>query len=128
MSNSVPRQIVCHPPSINHTHTMTLQTRQQASPDPSGFKVATVELQVQACYKLFIEPQNHTPVEPFDSILTPKFPTNFKLSKLPISSDLAHYLKPHILQNAFGYAQRYPNTEFKLLFDVKCLNIQLINY
>ncbi|XP_058767644.1 uncharacterized protein LOC131641355 [Vicia villosa] len=136
-------------PSKNYSHTMTIETL-EISQESIEEKGATIELHIQGLYKLYVQPFKALP--PFtmenDFIVSPKLSYNFKipllfliekptfsplyvaqrLAKLPISSDLAAYIEPHIVQNAVELGRKCESTEFKIVFDVKFVEIDLADY
>ncbi|XP_058782495.1 uncharacterized protein LOC131656980 [Vicia villosa] len=133
-------------PSKNYSHTMTIETP-EISQDIIEEKGATIELHIQGLYKLYVQPYKALPPLTMenDFIVSPKLSYNFKipllfliekptfsplyvaqrLAKLPISSDLAAYLEPHIVQSAVELGRKCENKEFKIVFDVKFVEIDL---
>ena len=119
----------------------------EISPNITNEKVATIDLHVQGFYKLYIQPFKGIPPLTMENsfIESPKYgyklkfpllfltknPTLFsfcvsqKLEKLPISSGLAAYIEPHIVQNAIELGNKSPKKEFKIVFDVKVVEIDL---
>lgn len=111
-------------------------------------KGATIELHVQGFYKLYVELFKGVPPLTTEKgfIMSPKFRyklkvpffflTNYnahfcalfvsqKLAKLPISLGLATYIEPHIVQNVISLGKRSLDKEFKVVFDVKVVEIDL---
>jgi hypothetical protein len=133
-------------PSKNYAHTMTIGTP-EISQNSSEEKEATIDLHVQGMYKLYIQPFQGLPPYSMEKgfMVSPKFtyklkvplfylmknPNFFsfcvsqKLAKLPISPSLAAYIEPHIVHNAIEVGNRSPNMEFKIVFDVKVVEIDL---
>jgi len=133
-------------PSKNYAHTMTI-VAPGISQNSSDEKEATIDLNVQGLYKLYIQPFQGLP--PFSMekgfIVSPKFtyklkfplfflrknPNLFslcvsqKLAKLPICPSLAAYIEPHIVHNAIEMGKRSQDMEFKIVFDVKIVEIDL---
>ncbi|KAJ1428143.1 hypothetical protein SESBI_09147 [Sesbania bispinosa] len=137
-------------PSTNYSHTISNATP-ETSPNPE-IRMATIDLQIQEWYMLFVQPMKDFPPVTLDEgyCVSPKFTCKFKiplfllnsshttpflcdsyvsqeLRKLPIDFDLAQYLKPHIMQNAFTLARR-SSVEFKIVFNIKVVKIDLANY
>nr|AFK48176.1 unknown [Medicago truncatula] len=131
-------------PSKNYAHTMTIGTP-EISQNSFEEKEATIELHVQGLYKLYIQPFQGLPPLSMERgfIVSPKFiyklkfplfylrknPNFFsfcvsqKLAKLPISPSLVAYIEPHIVQNAIEVGNRSQDMEFKIVFDVKVVEI-----
>ncbi|XP_058782494.1 uncharacterized protein LOC131656979 [Vicia villosa] len=136
-------------PSKNYSHTMSIETL-EISQDNIEEKGATIELHIQGLYKLYVQPFKALPPLTMENyfIVSPKLsyklkiPLLFliekptfsplyvaqKLAKLPISSSLAAYLEPHIVQNAVELGRKCGNKEFKIVFDVKFVEIDLADY
>ncbi|CAJ2665090.1 unnamed protein product [Trifolium pratense] len=136
-------------PSKNYSHTMTPETL-DISTNNIEEKVATIELYVQGFYKLFVQPfygfkplatEREFIVSPkyeyklkFPLFLVSKNPHLFpfcvsqKLATLPISTGLASYIEPFIVRNAIQMEQRNEDKEFKIVFDVKVVEIDLADY
>ncbi|CAJ2639261.1 hypothetical protein L195_g017119 [Trifolium pratense] len=136
-------------PSKNYSHTMTLETL-EISTNNIEEKVATIELYVQGFYKLFVQPfygfqplatENDFIVSPkyryklkFPLFLVTKnpyflpFSVSQNLATLPISTGLASYIEPFIVHNAIEMGQRNGDKEFKIVFDVKVVELDLADY
>ncbi|KAK7411341.1 hypothetical protein VNO78_02774 [Psophocarpus tetragonolobus] len=135
-------------PSNNYSHTMKVGPPEPQGPNPLEVRVITVELQVQQWYKLYVEPTRGCRVVTLEDnyLVSPKFTWKFKfplfhsaskfscelcingeLDKLPISHDLGQYLKPFIVSSVVELAQPVLR-EFKLVFDVKAVKIDLVNH
>jgi len=125
---------------------MTIGTP-EISQNSSEEKEATIDLHVQGLYKLYIQPFQGLPPLSMEKGFTvsPKFTYKLKfplfylmknphffsfcvsqkLAKLPISPSLAAYIEPHIVQNAIEMGKRSQDMEFKIVFDVKVVEIDL---
>ncbi|KAG5016621.1 hypothetical protein AAZX31_08G235700 [Glycine max] len=99
---------------------MSVVTAQPQTSPTAEVRLISTELQVQECYKLYVEPTRGCRKLTMEDeyMVSPKFPFNFKLpfflsicevtcdsyieeelERLPISSGLARYLKPFILES-----------------------------
>lgn len=137
-------------PGNNYHHTMSIETL-ETTPNNNEVKEATIEIQVQGWYQLYVQPlKDHLPKSMENGyIMSPKFTYEFKLplsdltnitlhlcfpyisqelAKLPMSSGLAMYLKPHIFQNVMAMTQQNPTLEFKLVFDVKVVTVDFADH
>ncbi|XP_045829077.1 uncharacterized protein LOC123920801 [Trifolium pratense] len=136
-------------PTKIYSHTMTLETLENSTNNIEE-KVATIELYIQGYYKLFVQPfygfqpvatENNFIVSPkyryglkFPLFLITKnrnflpFIVSQKLEKLPISTGLASYIKPLIVDNAIEMGQRNGDKEFKIVVDVKVVELDLADY
>jgi hypothetical protein len=136
-------------PSKNYSHTMTSEII-QSSTNNIEKRVATIELYVQGFYKLCVQPIygfQPLPIER-DFIGSPIYRYNFNfplffvnknpsffsfgvsqgLATLPISKSLASYIEPLIVQNSIEIAQISGEKEFKIVFDIKVVEIDLADY
>jgi hypothetical protein len=136
-------------PSKNYSHTIATQIL-EISTNNIEEKVATIELYVQGFYKLFVQP--FYGLQPLaterDFIVSPKyrykikfplflvtknpyffpFSVSQKLTTLPISTSLASYIEPFIVQNAIEMGQISGDKEFKIVYDIKVVEIDLADY
>ncbi|KAJ1428094.1 hypothetical protein SESBI_09093 [Sesbania bispinosa] len=136
-------------PSTNFSHIINISTP-ETSPNPRA-RMVNINLYIQKWYMLYVQPVRDFPPVTLNEgyCVSPKFTCKFKiplvllhpistsrlygtyvsqeLLKLPINSDLAQYLKPHIMQNVFAETRR-SFREFNIVFDIKVVKIDLANY
>ncbi|WJX33970.1 hypothetical protein P8452_22127 [Trifolium repens] len=113
-------------------------------------KIATIELCVQGFYKLFVQPYYGIRLIPSERnfIVSPIYKYNFnfplifainnpsyfpvivsqKLATLPISNGLTSYIAPFIVQNGIEIGRINGDKEFKIVYDIKVVEMDLANY